>query len=139
MSTVGITSRWSSWAPQLQALLRMVAGFLFMWPGSTILFGYPMSMPDGTKLVLLSQIGIGGVLEFFGGILIVLGLFTRPVAFILAGEMAVAYWQFHAPKGPWPILNGGTDAAIFCFVFLFLSSAGAGAWSLDSWRAKRGS
>lgn len=139
MNTNGIASRWTSWAPQMQALLRMVTGFLFIWPGSMILFGYPMGMPGGMKLVLLSQTGIGGVLEFFGGILIVLGLFTRPVAFILSGEMAVAYWQFHAPKGPWPILNGGTDAAIFCFVFLYLSSAGAGAWSLDALRDKRAS
>lgn len=138
MNHVGIASRWTSRAPQLQSLLRVVTGFLFIWPGSVILFGYPMGMPGGAKLVLLSQVGIGGVLEFFGGILIVLGLFTRPVAFILAGEMAVAYWQFHAPKGPLPILNGGTDAAIFCFVFLYLSAAGAGPWSLDSLRSRRG-
>lgn len=132
-----ITTRWSSWSSQMHALLRIVAGFLFIWPGSMKLFSYPMGMPGGMKLELMSQIGIGGVLEFFGGILIMLGLFTRPVAFLLCGEMAVAYWQFHAPKGFLPIVNGGTDAALYCFIFLYLSAAGAGAWSLDSARRKR--
>ena len=120
----------------MQSLLRMITGFLFIWPGAMKLFAFPASMPGGGTVQLMSQMGVGGVLEMGGGILILLGLFTRPVAFILAGEMAVAYWQFHAPKGFWPIVNGGTDAAIFCFVFLFLSTAGAGPWGLDARRGR---
>ena len=131
-----LPTRWASWSPQMHAILRIVTGFLFIWPGSMKLFGFPIAMPGGIKLELLSQIGIGGVMEFIGGILILFGLFTRPVAFLLCGEMAVAYWQFHAPKGFWPIVNGGTDAAIYCFIFLYLSSAGAGPWSLDAARRK---
>ncbi len=137
MSTPSLAARWQSCTPYLHALLRIVTGFLFIWPGSMKLFGFPMAMPGGMKLELLSQVGIGGVLEFFGGILIMSGLFTRPVAFLLSGEMAVAYWQFHAPKGPWPIMNGGGEAAIYCFIFLWLSAAGAGPWSLDAARARR--
>jgi putative oxidoreductase len=80
----------------------------------------------------MSEVGVGGILEFFGGILIVLGLFTSPVAFILAGEMAVAYWQFHAPNAVWPIQNQGQPAVLYCFIFLFFAAYGGGAWSLDS-------
>ncbi|MGZ8846125.1 MAG: DoxX family protein [Pyrinomonadaceae bacterium] len=80
----------------------------------------------------MSQTGIGGVLEFFGGILILLGLFMRPVAFILSGMMAVAYWQFHFPNGNWPVQNGGIPAVLFCFVFLYMAAKGAGEWSLDA-------
>jgi putative oxidoreductase len=88
--------------------------------------------PDGGTARLLSQIGIGGVLETFGGFLLLLGLFTRPVAFILAGEMAVAYFQFHFPQGFWPTMNGGVSAALYCFVWLYFAAAGAGPWSLDA-------
>lgn len=137
MSSPTLVTRWTSWSPNMHALLRIVTGFLFIWPGSMNLFGYPEAMPGGLKFELMSQMGIGGVLEFFGGILIMTGLFTRPVAFILSGEMAVAYWQFHAPNGPWPILNGGGDAALYCFVFLWLSAAGAGPWSLDALRGRK--
>ena len=137
MSGPSIAARWKSWGPVTQSLLRIVAGFLFMSSGSVILFGYPMDMPDGGKVALLSQIGIGGMLEFYGGILLMLGLGTRPVAFLLSGEMAVAYWQFHAGKALWPVMNGGTDAALFCFLFLFFSAAGGGPWSLDALRQKR--
>jgi putative oxidoreductase len=88
---------------------------------------------------LLSQTGIGGILEFFGGIMIVLGLFTRPVAFILSGMMAVAYWQFHAPLGRWPVQNQGMPAVLFCFIFLYMTAQGAGDWSLDALiRRRRG-
>lgn len=135
MANTSITTRWSSWGPQMQSVLRIIAGYLFIWPGTMKLFGYPMPMPGGMKLHLMSEVGIGGILEFVGGSLIMIGLFTRPVAFILCGEMAVAYWQFHAPKGFWPIVNGGTDAVIFCFLWLYFSAAGAGPWSVD---AKRG-
>lgn len=139
MNPIGssLTGRWRSWTPYTHAALRIVSGFLFIWPGCMKLFAYPMSMPGGGTARLLSQVGVGGVLEFFGGILVLLGCFTRPVAFILSGEMAVGYWQFHSPKGFLPIVNGGTDAVIFCFVFLYLSAAGAGPWSVDAARGKR--
>ena len=89
---------------------------------------------------LLTQTGVGGVLELIGGALIVIGLCTRPIAFVLAGEMAVAYWQFHAPMGFWPMLNQGQPAILFCFIFLYLMFAGAGPWSIDALisRSKRG-
>ena len=114
-------------------LLRVVAGLLFIQFGGLILFGWFGGIPEqpGTP-PLMSQTGIGGLLEFFGGIAIVLGLGTRPVAFILSGMMAVAYWQFHAPKGAWPILNHGEPAVLFCFIFLFMAAHGGGDWSLDA-------
>ena len=86
----------------------------------------------GSTAPLMSQTGIGGLLELVGGIAIVLGLFTRPIAFILSGEMAVAYWQFHAPNGLWPIVNHGEPAVLFCFLFLYMAARGAGEWSLDA-------
>jgi putative oxidoreductase len=101
------------------------------------LFGFPMPMPNGKTLELFSEIGLAAVLEFFGGALLIVGLFTRPVAFILAGQMAVAYFQAHAPKGFWTIENGGGPAVIFCFIWLYLSAAGAGPWSLDAMRKKQ--
>ncbi|MBI3871516.1 MAG: DoxX family protein [candidate division Zixibacteria bacterium] len=120
-------------------LLRVVSGLLFFQAGSVILLGWFGGMPAGVTAPLMSQIGIGGALEFFGGIAIMLGLFTRPVAFILSGEMAVAYWQFHAPKGAWPVLNHGEPAVLLCFIFLFIAAQGGGEWSLDGLiRRKRG-
>ena len=113
-------------------LLRVVAGFLFIQAGSVILFGWFGGMPGGAKVPLMSQTGIGGVLEFFGGILIMLGICTRPVAFILSGMMAVAYWQFHAPNGRWPLQNQGLPAVLFCFIFLYMAAQGGGQWSLDA-------
>jgi putative oxidoreductase len=89
-------------------------------------------MPGGGTARLMSQVGIAGVLEVFGGIAIMLGLLTRPVAFTLSGEMAVAYWQFHAPHGEWPIQNQGQSAVLFCFIFLYMAARGAGDWSLDT-------
>ncbi len=137
MSNPSIVSRWPNWAPYFQSALRIVSGFLFILPGTMKLFAFPIGMPpNGDTAPLMSQIGIGGILEVLGGALMVLGLFTRPVAFILSGEMAVAYWQFHAPKGFWPIVNGGNEAALFCFVWLYFSAAGAGPWSLDAKRGK---
>ena len=122
-------------------LLRVVAGFLFSQAGGLILFGWFGGMPDQpSPPPLLSQTGIGGVLEFFGGIAVMLGLFTRTVAFILSGVMAVAYWQFHAPNGRWPVQNQGMPAVLFCFIFLYLAAKGGGGWSLDALlRRKRGS
>lgn len=132
-----LVSKWSSWGPNLQSVLRIVAAIMFMLAGSMKLFAFPAGMPpDGGTVKLLSQLGIGAVLEVFGGGLLFLGLFTRPVAFLLAGEMAVAYFQFHAPQGFWPIMNGGVPAVIYCFLWLYFSSAGAGPWSLDARRGK---
>jgi len=137
MKPSNILSKWSAWAPRLLSILRIVAALLFMQSGTMKLFAYPMGIPpNGGTVELMSQAGIGGVLEVFGGVLLVLGLFTRPVAFILSGEMAVAYFQFHAPNGFWPIINGGGDAMLFCFLFLYFSSAGAGPWSLDAIRKR---
>jgi putative oxidoreductase len=113
-------------------LLRVVSGFLLMQAGGLILFGWYGGMPEGEPLKLLSQTGIGGILEFFGGILIMIGLFTRPVAFISSGMMAVAYWQFHFPNGRWPIQNNGMPAVLLCFIFLHMLATGAGEWSLDA-------
>ena len=114
-------------------LLRIVSGLLFIQTGGLILFGWFGGIPGqpGTP-PLLSQTGIGGILEFFGGIAIVLGLGTRPVAFILSGMMAVAYWQFHAPHSLSPVQNQGMAAVLFCFLFLYMSARGGGDWSVDA-------
>jgi len=114
---------------------------LFSQAGGLILFGWFGGMPgQPSPPLLLSQTGIGGLLEFFGGIAIMLGLFTSTVAFILSGMMAVAYWQFHAPNGTWPVQNQGMPAVLFCFIFLYVAVHGGGAWSLDALlRRRRGS
>jgi putative oxidoreductase len=111
------------------SLLRIMTGFLFMPHGAQKLFG----VLEGDAAELVSRRGLAGVLEFFGGFAILAGLFTRPVAFVLAGLMASAYFIAHAPRGFWPILNGGELAALYCFVFLFLAARGGGTWSLDYW------
>jgi putative oxidoreductase len=117
--------------PYLQSVLRMVAAFLFMAHGTQKLFGFPVSAPrPGAEL--LSLMGAAGVLEAFGGLLMLIGLFSRPVAFVLSGQMAVAYFMQHAPRGPWPILNGGELAALYSFIWLFFVAAGPGPWSLDA-------
>jgi len=135
MTAPNVVVKWTTWGPELQSLLRIVAAFMFMMPGAMILFAFPVGMPpNGGTAPFGSQIWIGGVLEVFGGGLLLLGLFTRPVAFLLAGEMAVAYFQFHAPKGFWPTLNNGVSAALYSFVWLYFSAAGAGPWSLDALR-----
>ena len=121
------------WAPRALAALRIVAGLLFLAHGVVKLFGFPADAQPG-QVELASLFGIGAVLELVGGALLILGLFTRPVAFLLAGEMAVAYWMFHFPKSPYPAVNGGDAAILFCFIFLYLAAAGAGAWSLDGRR-----
>lgn len=113
-------------------LLRIVSGLMFFQAGAMKLFGWFGGMPAGFTAPVMSQVWIGGVLEVFGGIAIMAGLFTRPVAFLLSGEMAVAYWQFHAPGGAWPILNHGEPAVLFCFIFLYMAAQGGGEWSLDA-------
>jgi putative oxidoreductase len=125
------------WAPRALAVLRIVAALIFMEHGTQKLFGFPPS--DRPQPELFSLSGLAGVLEFFGGIMLVLGLFTRPVAFILSGEMAVAYWMAHAPQSFFPVLNGGDAAILYCFVFLYLVAAGPGAWSLDETMRRRAS
>lgn len=132
-----LVDRWIAAAPKLLSVLRMVAALLFFLAGTSKLFGFPIPMPGGATAVFPSQVWIGGVLEVVGGALLFFGLFTRPTAFILAGEMAVAYFQFHAPRGFWPTVNGGVPAVLDCFIFLYLSAAGGGPWSLDAWRKKR--
>ena len=124
-----------AWLPGLtHSLLRVVTGALFMQHGVQKLFGLlvapdrPWNGPPPT----FSQMWFAGVLETFGGALIVVGLFTRPVAFLLAGEMAVAYFQAHFPRGFWPILNRGENVVLFCFVYLYLFATGAGPYSLDA-------
>jgi putative oxidoreductase len=108
-----------------------------MLAGTTKLFAFPSGVPpNGGTVALMSQIGFGAVLEVFGGGLLLLGFCTRPVAFILAGEMAVAYFQFHAPHGIWPTMNNGVSAVLYCFLWLYFSAAGAGVWSLDANRGK---
>ena len=125
------------WAPRLLSLLRIVAAFLLMQHGAQKVFGMLVPTPapgapssHGT-FELFSLRGIAGVLELFGGLLLFVGLFTRPVAFILSGLLAVAYFMSHAPGGFWPILNRGELAALYSFVFLYLAAAGGGEWSLD--------
>jgi len=118
-------------------LLRVVAGFLFIQVGGMKLFGWFGGMPGGMMVTPFSQLWCGGVLELFGGIAIVLGLCTRPIAFVLAGEMAVAYFQFHQPRGLFPIQNHGEPAVLFCFIYLFFAAHGAGRWSLDAAMRRR--
>jgi putative oxidoreductase len=118
------------WAPRMLSILRIVAALIFMAHGTQKLLGFPPSDSPGPPL--FSLIGLAGVLELVGGALLLLGLFTRPVAFILSGQMAVAYWIAHAPQSFYPVLNGGDAAILYCFVFLYLVFAGGGAWSLDN-------
>jgi putative oxidoreductase len=122
------------WAPRMLSILRIVAALIFMEHGTQKLLGFPPSDRPGPEL--FSLLGLAGVLELFGGLLLLLGLFTRPVAFVLSGQMAVAYWMAHAPQSIFPVLNGGDAAILYCFVFLYLVFAGGGVWSLD--RAYRG-
>jgi putative oxidoreductase len=126
----------NGWSSRALAALRIVAGLLFLAHGVIKLFGFPAGAEPGQQ-ELLSLFGIGGVIELITGLLLVLGLFTRPAAFIAAGQMAVAYWMFHFPSSPYPAVNGGDAAILFCFVFLYIFTAGPGAWSIDNRAAKR--
>ena len=125
----------SSWAPRLLSLMRIILAFLFTAHGSQKLFNLPpgkMPTPE-----LFSIVGLAGVLEFGGGVLLLIGLFTRPVAFLLSGTMAVAYSMAHAPQGFLPIVNGGELAVVYCWVFLYLAAAGGGPWSVDALMGQR--
>lgn len=116
--------------PYVLALLRIATALMFIQHGSAKLFGLPhVAMFDGMKL--FSLLGVGGVMELVGGLLMLVGLFTRPVAFVLSGEMAVAYFGFHAAESFWPIINKGELAALYCFVFLFFAVSGPGSFALD--------
>jgi len=133
MTTPTVVARWSTWEPQLRSLLRIVAAFTFMQFGMAKLFAFPGAiMPGGGTGPVASLLGLAGSLEAFGGALLLVGLFTRPVAFLLAGEMAVAYFIGHGSRGFWTVLNQGTPAVIYSFVWLYLSAAGGGPWSLDA-------
>ena len=126
------------YTPYALAALRIVTALIFMAHGTQKLFGFP-ALPDGGVPPAFSLFWIGAILELGGGILILLGLFTRPVAFILSGEMAVAYWMFHAPQSFYPTVNGGDAAILYCFVFLLLVFTGPGAWSVDGARRRAAS
>jgi putative oxidoreductase len=132
-----VAARWRNAAPYFLSLLRIVSAFLFMQYGTAKLFAFPGPiMPGGGTAPLMTQAGIAAVLEAAGGLLLLVGLFTRPVAFLLSGEMAFAYFIGHAPQGFWPVLNQGSPAIIFCFVWLYISAAGPGPWSLDALRRR---
>lgn len=119
----------SPWAPRLLSVLRLVAGLVFMAHGSQKILGFPMG---NMHPPIFSLFGLAGLLELVGGTFLVAGLLTRPIAFLLSGEMAIAYFMAHAPKSFFPALNGGDAAILFCFVFLYLAFAGPGPWSIDS-------
>lgn len=126
-----------AWSPRLLSVLRIVTAFLFMMAGTPKLFGIP-HLPQFDSLQLMSLIGVQGMLEVGGGFLLLIGLLSRPVAFILSGDMAAAYFMRHAPKDWLPLLNGGNLAVLFCFVFVYLWAAGPGPWSIDAvWRSGR--
>ena len=122
----------AQWPARMLSVLRIMTGLLFMEHGTQKLLGFPPAANPGPGL--FSLLGLQGILELAGGLLILLGLFTRPVAFILAGDMAVAYFMAHAPRAFFPTLNGGDAAILYCFVFLYLAVAGAGVWSVDQLR-----
>ena len=118
-----------SYGSQTYALMRIVAGFLFLWHGSQKLFGFPGTLPEGVPAFIIY---VAGPIELIGGVLIMIGLFTRWAAFICSGQMAAAYWMAHGAKALLPIVNGGEPAALYCFVFLFIAANGAGLWSVDA-------
>jgi len=132
-AAISLGVRWRSWTPYLHSILRIVAAILFIQPGTAKLFAFPAAiLPDGGTAAPLSLIGIAGILEAVGGLFLLVGLYTRPVAFLLSGEMAVAYFMAHAPQNFWPVLNQGEPAIIFAFLWLYLSVSGPGPWSLDA-------
>ncbi len=124
----------AAWGPRALAVLRIVTALIFIEHGTQKLLGFPPSQNPGPAL--FSLLGLAGVLELFGGALVLVGLFTRPVAFVLSGFMAAAYFMAHAPRSFFPVLNGGDAAILYCFVFLYLCVVGAGAWSVDEGRAR---
>ncbi len=127
----------AEWAPRMLSVLRIVAALLLLEHGTQKLFGFPTPNPAaGGMPAPLTLIWDAAILEFAGGLLLLFGVFTRPVAFVLSGEMAFAYWIAHGPRNPFPVLNGGEAAILYCFVFLYLFAAGGGAWSVDQFRRR---
>jgi putative oxidoreductase len=120
----------ATWTPRVRSVVRIIVALIFMEHGTQKLFGFPPGPNPGPAL--LSLLGVQGVIELVGGALLAIGLFTRPVAFILAGDMAVAYFMSHAPQGFYPIINRGDAAILYCFIFLYLAFAGGGPWSVDA-------
>jgi len=126
----------SRWAPYLLSVLRIVVAFLYIAHGTQKLFGFPTGEPPRPPVPSMSLLGAASVIETLGGLLMLLGLFTPLVAFILSGEMAAAYFISHAPRGFWPLLNRGEPPVYFCFTWLYFAAAGAGPWSLDALRKR---
>jgi len=124
-----------TWEARMLSILRIMVGVLFMEHGLAKVLGFPLQPNHAAYALFTLNPGLQGLLELEGGLLLALGLFTRPVALILAGDMAVAYFMAHAPRGFFPLLNGGELAIVYCFVFLYLWVAGGGEWSLDRLRA----
>jgi putative oxidoreductase len=127
----------SPWTGRMLSVLRIVTGAVFMLHGTMKMFDVPAGQQHMPPYVLMSQMGFAGILEGFGGACILVGLATRPVAFLLAGEMAVAYFQMHFPRSFFPPISGGEPAALYCFIYLYLMLAGAGPWSIDAMIASR--
>ncbi|MFI5012101.1 MAG: DoxX family protein [Hyphomicrobiales bacterium] len=132
MLMTSTTTTWNAWMPRVLSILRIVAALLFMAHGLQKFFGFPAPFP----VPLTPLLDIQGVIETAGGAMLLVGLFTRPVAFILSGNMAVAYFMSHAPRSFFPVANGGDAAILYCFIFFFLIFAGGGSWSIDAARAK---
>jgi len=126
-----MTEALAAWTPRALSVLRIITGLMIIEPGMAKLIGYPV-VPAFANLQPLSLLGAAGFIELIGGALLILGLFTQPAAFIVSGEMAVAYFMVHWPKSFYPLINGGSLAIIYCFACLYLSTAGAGPWSLDA-------
>ena len=126
-----MTETMAAWAPRALSVLRIITGLMIIEHGMAKLLGWPV-VAAFAQLKLFSLLGLAGTIELVGGALLIIGLFTQPVAFILSGEMAVAYFMVHAPRSFFPLINGGSLAIIYCFACLYLSTAGGGPWSVDA-------
>ena len=127
-----VTAKALTWAPRVLSLLRIVAALLFIEHGAQKIFDFPPAATPHPYVLMSLVPGLAGLIEFIGGILILLGLFARCAAFVASGEMATAYFMAHLPRSVFPLLNGGDTAILFCFVFLYIAFAGPGPWSLDA-------